>query len=92
MLPKLRSMSTEQQWVLQNNSLQKIFCFASFEKAMAFMQTVAEGISKMNHHPEWSNVYNRVELTLRTHDAGNTVTDKDYKLADWLDEVFAKMQ
>ncbi len=85
-------MSTEQQWVLQDNSLQKTFRFASFEKAMAFMQAAAEGISQMNHHPEWSNIYNRVEVTLRTHDAGNTVTDKDYKLADWLDEVFAKMQ
>jgi 4a-hydroxytetrahydrobiopterin dehydratase len=56
------------------------------------MQAAAEGISQMNHHPEWSNVYNRVEVTLRTHDAGNTVTDKDYKLAEWLDEVFSKMQ
>jgi 4a-hydroxytetrahydrobiopterin dehydratase len=84
-------MSTEQNWMLQDNCLKKTFRFASFEKAMAFMQSAAEGISQMNHHPEWSNVYNRVEVTLRTHDAGNTVTEKDYKLSAWLDEVYSAM-
>ena len=47
---------------------------------MAFMQSCVEEIDELNHHPEWSNVYNSVSVSLRTHDAGNVVTDKDISL------------
>jgi 4a-hydroxytetrahydrobiopterin dehydratase len=87
-MPKLHLMPTHLNWLMQNNSLTKTFHFASFEQAMEFMQTAAAGISRMNHHPEWCNVYKRVDVTLRTHDAGNTVTNKDHELAAWLDEVY----
>lgn len=75
-------------WKEENNSLQKTFVFKDFADAMAWMVKSAIYIEKMNHHPEWSNVYNRVSVTLRTHDAGNTVTDKDRKLAEKLDQAF----
>ena len=84
-------MNPSENWLLQDNSLRKTFRFGTFEQAMAFMQAAAPGISAMNHHPEWHNVYNRVEVTLRTHDAGNTVTGLDHRLAAWLDEVYGQM-
>jgi 4a-hydroxytetrahydrobiopterin dehydratase len=51
------------------------------------MQQVAELAEKLNHHPEWRNVYNRVEIRLTTHDAGNTITDKDRQLAAAIAEL-----
>lgn len=51
------------------------------------MSRVALAAEKMNHHPEWNNVYDKVEITLSTHDAGNTVTEKDRKLADAIDKI-----
>jgi 4a-hydroxytetrahydrobiopterin dehydratase len=72
-------------WTEQNNSLYKKFTFKDFSEAFAFMQRVALAAEKMDHHPTWTNVYNTVEITLNTHDAGNTVTDKDRKLAAMID-------
>jgi 4a-hydroxytetrahydrobiopterin dehydratase len=77
-----------QNWTEENNALLKTFVFASFEDAMAFMQNAATQISILNHHPEWCNVYNKVTVRLTTHDAGNTVTQKDHELAELLDSVF----
>ncbi len=51
------------------------------------MTRVALIVEKMNHHPEWSNVYNKVTITLTTHDKGNTITDKDRELANKIDEL-----
>ena len=53
------------------------------------MTRVALAAEKMNHHPNWSNVYNNVEIHLNTHDAGDTVTDKDRKLATEIDKLIA---
>jgi 4a-hydroxytetrahydrobiopterin dehydratase len=53
------------------------------------MTRVAIEAEKMNHHPLWTNVYNKVELWLSTHDAGDIVTEKDRKLADKIDKLFA---
>ncbi len=61
-------------------SIRKIFKFRDFNAAWSFMTRVALLAEKMNHHPEWFNVYNRVEVTLTTHDAGG-VTEKDLKMA-----------
>jgi 4a-hydroxytetrahydrobiopterin dehydratase len=75
------------EWKEENNALVKTFTFKTFADAMAWMVKAAFDIEKMNHHPEWTNVYNRVTVKLSTHDAGNTVTDKDRKLAQALDKV-----
>lgn len=72
-------------WQEQNNQLQRTFEFKNFIEAFAFMAKVALVAEKMNHHPNWSNVYNKVHIGLCTHDAGNTVTDKDRKLANAID-------
>ncbi len=74
-------------WAEENNSLKKIFKFKDFSEAFAFMTRVALIAEKMNHHPNWKNVYNTVEIELSTHDAGNTVTDKDRKLASEIDNL-----
>lgn len=74
-------------WTEENNQLVKQFVFADFVAAFGFMTKVAIAAEKMDHHPEWSNVYNRVEIKLRTHDAGNLVTEKDRKLAALIDAL-----
>ena len=56
--------------------------FKDFKAAFAFMTEVAEIAERMNHHPDWRNVYNRVTLRLSSHDAGNTVTERDRRLAE----------
>jgi 4a-hydroxytetrahydrobiopterin dehydratase len=68
-------------WQKTNNTLYKKFEFKNFSEAFAFMTRVAIEAEKLNHHPLWTNVYNKVEIWLSTHDAGNTVTELDYKLA-----------
>ena len=79
-------------WNEKNNQLQKTFQFKDFVHAFAFMTRVAFIAEKMNHHPDWSNVYNKVEIKLSTHDAGDIVTDKDRKLAEAIDKVFEEMK
>lgn len=64
--------------------------FADFNAAFGFMARVALKAEVMDHHPEWSNVYDRVEILLTTHDAGG-VTDKDIQLARFIDEAAAAM-
>ena len=72
-------------WEEKNNTLYRKFEFASFSEAFAFMTRVALAAEKMDHHPLWTNVYNKVEIWLSTHDAGDTVTDKDRKLSKKID-------
>jgi 4a-hydroxytetrahydrobiopterin dehydratase len=68
-------------------SIQKKFVFKDFEQAFAFMKNCYEPIEEMNHHPDWSNVYSTVNVTLNTHDSGG-ITQKDIKLAKVMDRVF----
>lgn len=68
-------------WEEKDNALHCSFEFKDFSEAFAFMTRVALIAEKHDHHPRWSNVYNKVEIWLNTHDAGNTVTDRDRKLA-----------
>lgn len=75
-------------WTEENNQLSRTFVFQDFQEAFAFMTRVAFLAEKMNHHPEWTNVYNKVEIRLSTHDAGNVVTDKDYQLAASIDNIY----
>jgi|SRR5579863_6889172 4a-hydroxytetrahydrobiopterin dehydratase len=70
-------------------AITKRFEFADFNEAFGFMTRVALAAEKMDHHPEWSNVYNRVEVLLSTHDSGG-VTERDLKLAKLID-VAAKV-
>ena len=74
-------------WTEQNNQLYKKFEFKNFSEAFAFMTRVAIEAEKMNHHPYWSNVWNKVEIWLQTHDAGNIVTQKDHDLAKQIDAL-----
>ena len=74
-------------WVEQNNSLYRKFEFKDFSEAFAFMTRVALEAEKMNHHPVWTNVWNKVEIWLSTHDAGDVVTERDHKLAKKIDAL-----
>lgn len=67
------------------NSLQKSFLFPTFQDAMSWMLRCSYDIVAMDHHPEWKNIYNRVEVVLTTHHVGNLVTEKDHQLAKILD-------
>jgi 4a-hydroxytetrahydrobiopterin dehydratase len=79
-------------WQENNQKLHASFLFKNFAEAFAFMTEVALIAEKMDHHPEWSNVWNRVDIQLCTHSAGNIITEKDRRLAAAIDEVFTKHQ
>ncbi len=74
-------------WEEKDNKLVRTFRFADFTEAFGFMTKVAIEAEKMNHHPNWSNVYNQVTIELTTHDAGNVVTDNDRALAAKIDSL-----
>lgn len=74
-------------WTEENNTLSRTFKFKNFVEAFSFMTKVALVAEKMNHHPDWRNVYNTVEIHLSTHDAGNVITEKDRKLAAQIDAL-----
>ena len=74
-------------WLEKNNTLYKKFEFKNFSETFEFITRVAIEAEKMDHHPVWTNVYNKVEIWLSTHDAGNIVTDKDHKLAKKIDAL-----
>ena len=74
-------------WKQVKDSLVAELVFKNFVDAFAFMTDVAALAEKHDHHPEWSNVYNRVTIRLTTHDAGNQVTDKDHKLAEAIEAL-----
>jgi len=82
----------EKAWTEAANALHKVFEFESFGQALAFMSSAAPLIEAMNHHPEWTNVYNRVTVRLTTHDAGHKVTDLDHQLAQVLDDQYTQHQ
>lgn len=72
-------------WTEANDKLTRTFEFDNFVQAFGFMTQVAILAEKMDHHPNWSNVYNKVTIELTTHDAGNKVTDNDRALAKAID-------
>ena len=74
-------------WKEENNELVKTFEFKDFNEAFGFMTRAAMIIEQHNHHPNWSNVWNKVSIKLTTHDEGNTITSKDRKLAEALDAL-----
>lgn len=77
-------------WKEKENSLVAELEFENFIEAFSFMSSVAIVAEKMEHHPEWSNVYNTVNITLTTHEAGNTITDKDRELAEAIQTIYKR--
>ncbi len=75
-------------WTEKENRLYKSFSFQNFSEAFAFMTRIAMEAEKMDHHPTWTNTYNKVEIWLSTHDAGDIVTEKDKRLAKKMDIIF----
>ncbi len=75
------------EWKEEKNLLKKSFIFKDFKEAFGFMTKVALVAEKMDHHPSWTNVYNRVDFELSTHDAGDKVTEKDHTLAKAIDKL-----
>ena len=79
-------------WEEKNGELYRQFQFKDFKEAFDFMQKVADAAEEQNHHPRWQNKYNKVGIWLSTHSAGNTVTDKDHKLAEAIDKIYAEYE
>ncbi len=75
-------------WKQEEHALTKTFEFNDFVSAFSWMTKVAIWAEKLNHHPTWSNTYNKVSVKLTTHDAGNKVTEKDQLLAQKMDELY----
>jgi 4a-hydroxytetrahydrobiopterin dehydratase len=73
-------------WKAVDGVLRRDFKFRDFSEAFAFMTRVGLEAEKMDHHPDWRNVYNKVEITLSTHDAGG-ITELDIKLATFIDKL-----
>ncbi|GAB4123438.1 MAG: hypothetical protein OHK0045_16220 [Raineya sp.] len=79
-------------WQEIDNQLKAKFIFKDFVQAFGFMTQVALIAEKHNHHPWWANVYNQVEISLTTHDAGNLITEKDRALAQEIEKVYQVFQ
>ena len=79
-------------WTEKDNKLVGEFVFEDFSQAWAFMTEVAILAERKNHHPDWTNVWNWVVITLTTHDEGDIVTEKDRKMADSISKIFERYQ
>lgn len=84
-------MIENKPWKEENDALVKTFEFKNFKEAMSFMCDATEGIEALKHHPTWSNTYNKLMVSLQTHDAWNKVTEKDTELAQFLDNEYQKL-
>jgi len=80
-------MTIPEGWVEKDNTLYRKLEFKNFSQAFAFMVRVAIEAERMDHHPLWTNVYNKLEIWLSTHDAGDIVTDRDAKLAEKINRL-----
>lgn len=74
-------------WTDHGDRLERTFTFDDFRAAFAFMTRVAFVADELDHHPDWSNTYSRVTISLTTHDEGDTVTDLDRRMASQIDEI-----
>lgn len=99
-MPRPRKLSSEDvtariaslpEWSVADGKLHRQYQFADFTYAFAFMAAVATVAGKMDHHPDWQNVYNRVTVDLSTHDAGG-ITTLDCDLAAAMEEIFSKLR
>ena len=91
MIDKQFSFFLENNWKVQNNEKQayKIFEFKDFKRAFSWMTSIAFEAENQNHHPEWKNIYNKVEVILSTHDTG-MLSEKDIHLAQVMEVEFDK--
>ena len=78
-----------ENWVVKDNMLFAKFKFTTFDDAFDFMKLVSEKCKDLNHHPKWTNVYNKLDIELYTHDLGG-ITDKDFELSSYMDSTFQK--
>ena len=76
------------EWKVVDNKLHRSFEFDTFVQAFGFMTKIALEAEKINHHPEWSNVYNHVKINLVTHDLGGAISTYDVKLASTIDKLY----
>ena len=85
------SFFLENKWELKSNEKQafKIFDFKNFRRAFSWMTSIAFEAENQDHHPEWKNIYNKVEVTLTTHDKG-MLSEKDVRLAEVMEKEFEK--
>ena len=96
MIPKLSDAEVQAglaglpEWSLVQGKLHRAYKFPDFAHAMGFMATAAPKIERLDHHPEWANVYNRVTIHLSTHDSGG-ITKKDFELAGILEGIAKKL-
>ncbi|MCW5548926.1 MAG: 4a-hydroxytetrahydrobiopterin dehydratase [Opitutaceae bacterium] len=81
------SLATLPGWAFERDALAKEFKFGSFREALGFMVRAGFEAEALDHHPDWTNVYNRVAVRLNTHDAGDKVTAKDVELARRLQQI-----
>jgi len=88
---KSKLSTIDKSWSISDKNIKRTFVFKDFIEAFSFMTSVAIISEKLNHHPNWENVYNKVTITLSTHDAGG-LTDLDFKLALAIDTVFLKYE
>ena len=79
-------------WKVKNQKLHKEFTFEDFNEAFSFMAQVAKVAEQQNHHPKWTNEWNKVQIWLSTHEAGDSVTDKDWQMAEIIDEIYENMK
>ena len=84
---KINNLS--KNWVIEDIFLKGSFIFKNFNDAFSFMKKVAIKCEDMNHHPKWTNVYNKVDVELYTHDSGG-ITEKDFELSSYMDSIFQK--
>lgn len=78
-----------ENWVLEDIYLKGSYTFNDFDNAFTFMKEVAVKCEEMNHHPKWTNVYNKIDIELYTHDSGG-ITEKDFELSSFMDATFQK--
>ena len=82
---KINNLS--KNWVIEDIFLKGSFIFKNFDDAFSFMKKVAIKCEDMNHHPKWTNVYNKIDVELYTHDSGG-ITEKDFELSSYMDAEF----
>lgn len=75
-----------EDWKYKTNAIEKKFTLANFKETLAFMVRIGFEAEAANHHPEWTNIYNKLSIRLSTHDAGG-ITEKDFALAKKIDQI-----
>ena len=82
-----RINNLSKNWVIEDIFLKGSFIFKNFDDAFSFMKKIAIKCEDMNHHPKWTNVYNKIDVELYTHDSGG-ITEKDFELSSYMDAEF----